>query len=306
MPLTRRNFSMIASTLVAGSLIATSCLAATKKSSNALAINAVANNALTKKFAEIEKQLDARMGVAIVDTATGTQWLYRASERFPMCSTFKALAGAAVLTRVDAGKEDLNRRIVFETNELVTWSPVTEKRVGGEGMTVGEFCEAAITRSDNTAANFILKSLGGPAGVTEFVRTLGDSVTRLDRVEPELNEATPGDARDTSTPSAMAANLHALVLGHRLSEKSREQLKTWLIANKTGDAKLRAGVPKDWIVGDKTGAGEHGTVNDLAIMWPPTRKPLIVSVYITETKASFDDCNAAMAEIGHLLADTFT
>lgn len=292
MQLTRRNFSIMASSLVVGSLITNSCLAATKKSSDTL----------TEKFAAIEKRLGARMGVAIIDTATQKQWLYRENERFPMCSTFKALACGAVLARVDAGKEDLNRKTRFETSELVTWSPVTEKRVGAEGMTMAEFCEAAITRSDNTAANFILKSLGGPAGVTEFARTLGDSITRLDRFETELNEAIPGDARDTSTPSAMATNLNKLILGDRLSEKSREQLKTWLIANKTGDARIRAGLPKDWIVGDKTGTGEHGTVNDVAIVWPPHRKPIIVSIYITETNSSLDDCNTAIAEIGRLLA----
>ena len=293
MQLTRRNFSKIMGSAFTASMFAYSGLAtaAAKKSADAL----------TDKLIEIEKQLGARLGVAIVDTATGRQWLHRSDERFPMCSTVKMLACGAVLARVDAGKEALNRHIQFDASNLIAHSPVTEKYAGNEGMTLAEICEAAITQSDNTAANIILQSLGGPIGVTEFARSIGDSITQLDRIETELNEATPGDARDTTTPNAMTANLQTLVLGNKLSEKSREQLKNWLIANKTGDAKLRAGLPKGWMIGDKTGAGGYGTVNDIAVIWPTNRKPVIVSIYITETKASFEDCNAAIAEIGRAL-----
>lgn len=292
MSLTRRKFAKLIGLLISTKLIFHSGFVVAGKNNNDL---------LSKKLTEIEKRLGARMGVAIVDTATGKQWAHRSGERFPMCSTFKVLACAAVLSRVDAGKEDLNRRISIAKSDLVPYSPVTEKRVTGEAMTLAEICEAAITRSDNTAGNLILKSLGGPDGVTEFTRTLGDPVTQLDRFETELNEATPGDTRDTTTPSAMTANLRVLVLEKMLSEKSREQLKMWLIANKTGDAKLRAGLPKNWIVGDKTGAGEHGSVNDVAVIWPINRKPVIVSIYITETTASFADSNTAIAEIARAL-----
>jgi beta-lactamase class A len=253
---------------------------------------------LKQDIIRLEAVLNARLGVTVLDTATGQRISHRGSERFPMCSTFKVLAGAAVLKRVDAGQEDLSRRIRFAASEVVTYSPVTKERVGGDGMTLAELCEAAITQSDNTAGNMILKTLGGPSALTTFARSLGDTVTRLDRWETELNEATPGDPRDTTTPDAMTANLHALVVQDRLSPRARDQLAQWLVSNKTGDAKLRAGLPKDWRIGDKTGGGDHGTMNDVAVIWPPERSPLIVSVYITETKTSFDDRNAAIAELG--------
>ena len=157
-------------------------------------------------------------------------------------------------------------------------------------------------QSDNTAANLILKALGGPPAVTRFARSLGDPVTQLDRWETDLNEATPGDPRDTTTPDAMAANLHALAVDGGLSQRSRGRLNAWLVANKSGDARLRAGLPKDWRIGDKTGSGDHGTTSDVAVIWPPRRKPLIVGVYMTETEASFDDRNAAVAGIGRAVA----
>lgn len=246
-------------------------------------------NRLATEFAQIEGRSGGRLGVAIRDRETGLSYGHRADELFPMCSTFKMLACAAVLARVDAGGEDLDRRIRFDANDVVTYSPATKDRAGGDGMTLAELCEAAITLSDNTAANLIIGSLGGPSGVTAYARSIGDTVTRLDRMEPSLNEAIPGDARDITIPNAMAADLHALVLGDRLSQRSRDQLTAWLVSNKTGGARLRAGLPKGWRVGDKTGSGERGTANDIAVIWPPNRKPLIVSVYLTDTKASTDD-----------------
>ena len=257
-----------------------------------------ASDDLASTLIEIEGRIACRLGAAVLDTETGRHWRHRATERFPMCSTFKVLACAAVLARTDAGHEDLTRRIRFESGDVVTYSPVTKDRVGGEGMTLADICAAAMTRSDNTAGNLILASLGGPSGVTQYARSLGDPVTRLDRTETALNEAAPGDPRDTTTPDAMAANLRSLVVEGSLSRRSREQLTTWLVSNKTGDAKLRAGLPGGWRTGDKTGGGDWGTMNDVAVVWPPDRKPVIVSVYMTETRASFDDRNAAMAAIG--------
>lgn len=290
--LTRRDFS-----LVAGSALTVLSVG------SALSARAQGDGStdFLRKLGEIEKRLGARLGVSAVDTATGRSLNHRADERFPMCSTFKVLAGGAVLTRVDAGQEDLMREIRFAATDLVSYSPVTEKRIGGNGMTLAELCDAAITRSDNTAGNLLLKSIGGPAALTAFARTLGDTVTRLDRWETDLNEATPGDPRDTTTPSAMTANLRAMLLEDRLSPASRERLARWLIDNKTGDAKLRAGVPTDWRVGDKTGGGDHGTMNDIAVIWPPGREPIVVGVFMTQTTASFDDRNAAIAEIGRAL-----
>lgn len=253
---------------------------------------------LAGELARIEAEVGGRLGVEVHDTGTGQHHSHRSDERFPLCSTFKLLACAAILGRVDAGRERLSRRIRFEASDLVTYSPVTKDRIGGDGMTLAELCEAGITQSDNTAGNLILASLGGPSRVTAYARDLGDLVTRLDRVETSLNEAVPGDPRDTTTPRAMTANLQALVVGDALSQPSRDQLTAWLVANQTGGAKLRAGLPRNWRVGDKTGGGDRGTTNDVAVIWPPDSKPVVVSVYITETEASFDSRNAAIAAIG--------
>lgn len=253
-------------------------------------------------LAPIEARLGARLGVVVLDTGSGRRWGHRADERFAMCSVFKAIAGAAVLAMVDDGREDLQRRILFEASALVPWSPVTETRVGGHGMTLAELCDAAITRSDNTAGNLLLHELGGPAGLTAFMRRLGDATSRLDRWETTLNEARPGDPRDTTTPAAMAANFQALLAGPALAARSREQLAAWLVASRTGGARLRAGLPAGWRVGDKTGTGEHGTMNDVAIAWPPGRAPAVVSAFITQTSASFELRSAALAEVGRIAA----
>ncbi|CAN5514593.1 class A beta-lactamase [soil metagenome] len=257
--------------------------------------------AFERECARIEAGLKARVGVSVLDTATDRRLSYRGDERFPMCSTFKALLGAAVLKRVEAGEEDLNRRIHFGKAELVTYSPVTKENTGDLGMTIGELCHAAITVSDNTAANLLLKTIGGPAGVTELARSLGDDVTRLDRWEPELNEAADGDPRDTTSPDAMATSLNALVVGDALSEPSREHFVAWLVANTTGNARLRAGVPAEWRIGDKTGSGGFGTANDVAVIWPPDRKPVFVAMFVTQTAAPAAACNAAFAEVAQLV-----
>jgi beta-lactamase class A len=258
---------------------------------------------LAAAFARIEKESGGRLGVAVLDTQTGAQAGHRADERYPMCSTFKLLAAAATLWRVDAGSERLERRVPFGARDLVTYSPVTEKHVGA-GMTLAELCDAAVTLSDNTAANLLLAALGGPGGITAFARTLGDATTRLDRIEPELNEARPGDPRDTTSPSAMTANLRALLLGDALSAASRAQLTAWLAANRTGDARLRARLPAGWRVGDKTGAGANGTNNDVGVLWPPGRPPIIVSAYLTEAAAvPAARRDATIAAVGHAVAE---
>lgn len=249
-----------------------------------------------------EGEVRGRLGVAIIDAAGETIWGWRANERFPMSSTFKAPACAAVLHRVDGGRENLERRVVIAQDDLVTYSPVTGKRVGGD-MSLSDICAAAMTLSDNTAGNIILRGLGGPEGLTAFARSLGDTETRLDRWETILNEATPGDPRDTTTPAAMARTLRRLALGDALSAPSRERLVGWMLANLTGDTKLRAGVPADWRVADKTGGGGHGTNNDIAILWPPGRPPLVIAVYLTGTDAPREERDAVIADIGRVLAD---
>ena len=292
MTVTRRQFGM---GFGAGVLVESA-------STRANTMPPAAIDALQREFARLEAQSGGRLGVAVLDTATGQQAVHRATERFPLCSTFKALASAAVLARVDAGQEDLRRRIRYGASDVLSYAPVTKRHAGGGGMTVGELCAASVVWSDNTAANLLLASLGGPAAVTAFARTLGDLATRLDRNEGGLNEATPGDPRDTTTPGAMASNLRALVAGDALSRQSRDQLTTWLVECQTGGEKLRAGVPATWRVGDKTGAGGHGTTNDVAVMWPPGRAAAVVCAYLTEAAMPPGQVNATFVAIGQAVA----
>lgn len=245
----------------------------------------------------IESASQGRLGVAVLDMHTGQIAGHRLDERFPMCSSFKWLAAAHVVHRVDRGLEQLDRRVPFGREVLLPWSPVTEKHADGTGMTVAELCQAAITISDNAAANLILRTLGGPEGLTQFARLLQDPVTRLDRWEPELNEATPGDARDTSSPRAMAALLQRCVLGDALSANAREQLAQWLQGTKTNLQRLAAGLPAHWRVGSKTGTGAYGTTNDVGVYWPAGRAPIVVAVFLTESKASPEHREAAIAKV---------
>jgi beta-lactamase class A len=257
---------------------------------------------LAGNLEQLEKERGGRLGVAIVDTQSTRQGGYRAEERFPMCSTFKLLAVAAVLTRVDKGNDQLDRRIKFESTEVVVDSPVTRNRVGGDGMTIEEICQAAMTFSDDTAGNLLLSTLGGPDGLTAYARSLGDTVTRLDRIEPDLNESKPGDLRDTTSPAAMLSNIRTLVARNELTLASKQRLTEWLVGNKTGDKRLRAGLPRNWRIGDKTGAGESGTTNDVAVLWPsPDRPPVFVSVYLTGSSVDGEHRNATLAMVGAVI-----
>lgn len=257
---------------------------------------------IQQQLADLERRHGGRLGVAILDTASQRLISHRGDERFALCSTFKCLAAAHVLARVDRKQEDLSRRIVYSAEQLVPYSPTTELHVGGQGLSVGSLCEAAMTLSDNTAANLMLDSMGGPEGLTAWLRSIGDTQTRLDRREPELNENRPGDPRDTTTPIAMLQTLNTLVLGEKLTLASRDQLTAWLVNNQTGDKKLRAGVPARWRVGDKTGSGANNASNDVAVIWPGERPPVLVTAYYTGSKASGDQINALMADIGRLAA----
>jgi beta-lactamase class A len=256
-----------------------------------------------EEIKRLERESGGRLGVCVIETASGVRHAHRGNERFPMCSTFKALAAAAVLAQADAGKEQLARRIKYDASTLTTYSPVTEKHVG-DGMTVAELCEAAVTLSDNSAANLLLASIGGPAGLTSFARSLDDQFTRLDRNEPTLNEALADDPRDTTTPNAMASTLQTLILGTKaLSAPSRAQLTEWLIGNKTGDTRLRAGLKKDWRVGDKTGTGSNGTSNDIGVVWPPNTSPVVITAYLTAATVSAAQQNATLASIGRVTSE---
>lgn len=259
-------------------------------------------DAAQARLIALERRHGGRLGVAILDTGNGRRIAHRADERFLMCSTFKLLAVATLLARVDRGAERLDRRIAFGKDAVLAYAPVTSHRVGAPGMTVAELCEAAITVSDNTAANLLLASMGGPAAVTAYARSLGDPVTRLDRIEPELNIASPGDVRDTTTPSAMLADLQVLLLGDALSHASRGQLLEWLRATSTGTEQLRAGLPAGWQAGDKTGSGAQHETNDIAIIWPPQRKPLLVTAYYAGSSADTDERHAVLAAVGRIAA----
>jgi beta-lactamase class A len=223
-----------------------------------------------------------------------------------MCSTFKLLAAGAILSKADAGQENLDRKIEFGPSDLVVNSPITSKRVHEGSLSLADLCDAAMTVSDNTAGNLLLGALGGPSAITAFARSLGDNVTRLDRAEPALNEALPEDARDTTAPAAMLENLRTLTLDKALSEASRQRLTGWLLANKTGDARLRARLPKGWRVGDETGSGERGTTNDVGLIWLPYREPAVASIYLTGTSASSEERNAVIASVGEALAKALT
>lgn len=229
-----------------------------------------------------EKRTGGRIGLAVHDTATGRQFAWRGDELFPMASSFKALLVAAILERVDSGNDSLDRAIPVAKADMINNSPVSRKHIGGT-VTVAELCEATIIYSDNTAANLLLPAVGGPPGLTAFLRRIGDRVSRLDRNEPSMSMATPGDPRDTTSPSAMAASFERVLLGNVLAPASRQQLTSWLVANTTGGTRLRAGLPAGWKVGDKTGTGDHGTVNDVAIVWPARSAPgpMFIACYIT-------------------------
>ena len=257
---------------------------------------------LADELSRIESDSGGRLGVAILDTGTQRHAEHRAAELFPMCSTFKLLAAAAVLKRTEDGQDQLQRRIKFQASDLVVYSPVTKDHVGADGMTLAERCAATLNYSDNTAGNLLLASLGGPQGLTAYARSIGDPITRLDRIEPDLNEAVPGDPRDTTTPAAMLQNLRSLLLGNVLSAASKDQLTAWLLGNRTGDARLRAGLPPGWRCGDKTGSGERGSTNDIGVIWPPQSAPVLVTVYLTETSATSEARNATLAEVGRAIA----
>jgi beta-lactamase class A len=284
---------------LAGSVLAIPALASASRT--ALASSAE----IADRLAALERRHPGRICVSMLDLASGKRVDHRANERILICSTFKALAAALVLHRVDRGEEKLDRRIKVAQQDLVTYSPVTQKHVGEGAMTVAQLCDAIMTWSDNAAANLLLQSFGGPAALTAFCRQLGDDVTRLDRYETELNTHDhPGDIRDTTTAAAMLESLRKLLFTELLTAASRAQLAAWLIANRTGDARLRAGLPKTWLTGDRTGTNgdKHGNANDIAVVWPADRPPLIITAYCEIPGIASDQRNAVIAEIGRIAA----
>ena len=256
---------------------------------------------LNARMAALEKHSGGRLGVAALDLKTGQRLAWRADERFRMCSTFKMPLAAHVLRRVDQGREDLNRRITYGKDVLMGNSPVVEKHVA-DGLTVGQLCDATITRSDNAAANLLLDAVGGPKALTRFLRSLGDEVTRCDRREPELNTGAPDDPRDTTTPAAILATWKTLLLGDALSAASRAQLTHWVVANRTGDKRLRAGLPAGWRVGDKTGNDGKAITNDIGIAWPaPGRPPILIAAFLDRSLPDDDFRSGVHADVARIL-----
>lgn len=220
-----------------------------------------------------------------------------------MCSTFKALAVGALLSRIDEGRDHLDRVIAYGPSDLLDHAPTTRARLGQGGMTLGALAEAAIELSDNTAANLILAEIGGPEGLTAWLRSIGDTQTRLDRPEPMLNSAIPGDRRDTTTPRAMAESLEKLMLGSRLTPSSRERLTGWMLNCQTGANAIRAGVEAGWRVADKTGSGAHGTRNDVGVIWPPQGKPIVIALYLTGASVGDAERDQVIARATRILVD---
>lgn len=265
--------------------------------------------AVAHRLAELEREHSARLGVYARDTATGRTVRYRAQERFPMCSVFKTLAVAAVLRDLDREGEFLAKRIHYTAQEVTAagHTPITGKpeNLAG-GMTVAELSDATIRFSDNAAANLLLRELGGPAAITRFARSTGDLTTRLDRWEPDLNTAEPWRVTDTTTPQAIGRTYERLTLGTALAPADRRLLTDWLLGNTTGGERLRAGLPPAWTVADKTGGGDYGTNNDVAIIWPPGRPPLVMSVLTTKPAPDAPADNPLIARTAELLAAALT
>jgi beta-lactamase class A len=264
-------------------------LAATPAVLLASRARAALSQAHAAELAAIERTSSGKLGVFAIDTGSGRTLAWRAAERFPFCSSFKALLAARVLAKVDRGELKLDQRIAYTPADLLSYAPIARKHVAEGAMTLGELCAAAIEYSDNTAANLLLREIDGPAALTAWVRATGDDAFQLSHTETALNLSRLGQPRDTTTPQAMARSFQRLVLGEVLKPGSRTQLADWLVANTTGANRLRAGLPSGWRIGDKTGTwsgnGWASTI-DVAIAWPPKGAPLVIAGFVTDTADS--------------------
>ncbi|EHK9545114.1 CARB family carbenicillin-hydrolyzing class A beta-lactamase [Vibrio alginolyticus] len=259
---------------------------------------------LNEDISLLEQQTSSRIGVSVWDTQADERWDYRGDERFPLMSTFKTLACAKMLSDMDSGKLSKNATAKVDERSIVVWSPVMDK-LAGQNTRIEHACEAAMLMSDNTAANLVLNEIGGPKAVTMFLRTIGDKATRLDRIEPRLNEATPGDSRDTTTPNAILNTLRTLVEGETLSYESRVQLKIWMLDNKVSDSLMRSVLPTGWSIADRSGAGGHGSRGINAIIWKENHRPVYISIYVTETELSLQARDQLVAQISQLILQKY-
>ncbi len=292
----RRRFLQFSGAALASSLLAPALARAAAAVPAAPA--AIANAA---DFATLEKASGGRLGVTVLDTGSGRRIAgHRQDERFPMCSTFKSMLVAHVLSLADAGRVSLDTRVPIAEKDLLSYAPVARRHVGKD-LSVRDLCRGTLTTSDNTAANLLLGVNGGPPALTAFLRAQGDAVTRNDRYEPEMNRFAKGDPRDTTSPAAMAASLARFAVGNGLSAASRLQFADWLIDNQTGDACLRAGLGKRWRVGDKTGSNGEDTRNDIAVLWPRAGgAPWVVTAYLQGASVDDDQRAAVLARVGAL------
>jgi beta-lactamase class A len=266
---------------------------------------AAAPEGAERALAAIEAEIGGRVGVAAWDTGSGDWVRRRADERFAMCSTFKFALTATVLGLIDAGALTLDRRIPYGKADLLPHSPVTSAHVSEGALPLNDLCAAVIEESDNGAANLLLSVVDGPAGLTRNLRRLGDATTRLDRTEPALNSNLPGDVRDTTTPAAYVRTMRRVLLGDGLSTASRRRLETWMVECRTGRDRLRAGLPAHWLAGDKTGTGDNGAVNDIAIVRPPGRSPILIAIFLSGSQRPVEQLSAAHARIARAVVVEF-
>lgn len=265
--------------------------------STPISAQTAAERQVAEVITDIETTLDARVGVLILDTAAGWSWGHRQDERFLMASVFKSVLCGAILDRLDQGTLALEEGIEIHSKDILTYAPVTKEHVS-ETISIGALCLAALDWSDNTAANLLIARLGGVGGVMSYLADVGDDVTRLDRVEPDLNRFVPGDYRDTTSPTAILSTWEAMLLGDGLAPLSRAQLAEWMRHGAVTGALIRSSVPKGWDVVDKSGGGRHHTRNVVAMITPPMGTPYLVAIFVSDTPASWDKRNAAVARIG--------
>ncbi len=263
-------------------------------------------NSVQQQLSQLEKSSGGRLGVAAINTGNNQRIEYRGEERFPMCSTSKFMVAAAILNKsgTDSKLLETNLRYTAQDVESSGYAPIAAKHLS-TGMTVGAMCQAALNYSDNLAMNMLLQKLGGPKSVTAYARSIGDNSYRLDRHEPELNSAIPGDLRDTTTPLAMQNSLQTLVLGNSLAPLQRQQLQNWLKNNTTGSQRISAGVPKNWLVGDKTGTGKYGTSNDVGVIWPTGAQPIVLAIYFTQNKPDAKANDQVIADATRIVVAEF-
>jgi beta-lactamase class A len=252
-------------------------------------------------LAELERRFDARLGVYAVDTGSGVAVTHRADERFAFCSTFKGLAAAGVLH--GNPMSHLDTLVRYSSADLLPNARITPQHVA-TGMTIRDLCDAALRYSDGTAGNLLLRDLGGPAALTSYLRGLGDTVSRMDRTEPDITTAVPGDPRDTTTPRAFGTDYRRVVLDDALPADKRAFIVDLLTRNKTGDKRVRAGVPAGWRVADKTGTGDYATINDFAVVWPPRSAPLLIAVMSSRSTVDAEYDEAIIAEAARYVVTT--